>query len=64
MCVCVHVQTGLPIYICVSVLRSGIDFRQKRDNGVAFFFLASPYWCVIAHYFVLINLQPEVDMSL
>lgn len=26
--VCMHVQAGLHIHICVSVLQSGIDFRQ------------------------------------
>lgn len=30
MCMCV--QTGLPVYVCVSLLQSGIDFRQNIDE--------------------------------
>lgn len=66
------VQTALPVHICVSVVQSGIDFRQNIDKIMkfpsffdtfffAFFFLRQ---CVIAQYFVLIDLQPEVKMSL
>lgn len=51
------VQTALPVHICVSVLQSGIDFRQNIDKimklpsffdifFVLFFLCNCPILCV------------------
>lgn len=62
MCVCVHVQRGLHTYICVSVLQSGIDFRENINKIMQLPSLTARYWCIIARQLVLIDSQPEVKM--